>query len=86
MEEDTILSDPIIEPPNAIDDDSDDIQVRPIQKPTSRPTQMTTQVTTNWWQTTALTTTTKRPVTTVSTNLEDRYKVVCYYTNWAWYR
>ncbi|KAF9410960.1 hypothetical protein HW555_010092 [Spodoptera exigua] len=81
VEEDTILSDPIIEPPNEIDEDSDDIQVRPTKKPTPRPTQMTTQ-----WQTTALTTTTKRPVTTVSTNLEDRYKVVCYYTNWAWYR
>ncbi|KAH9643897.1 hypothetical protein HF086_012772 [Spodoptera exigua] len=81
VEEDTILSDPIIEPPNEIDEDPDDIQVRPTKKPTPRPTQMTTQ-----WQTTALTTTTKRPVTTVSTNLEDRYKVVCYYTNWAWYR
>lgn len=79
VDEDTVLSDPIVEPPNEIDEDLDDIQVRPVMKPTPKPTQTTTHLE-------PIVHTTKKPMTTISNDLKDRYKVVCYYTNWAWYR
>lgn len=84
VEEDTIHSDPIYEPPNSIDEDLDDIQVLPVTKP-PKPIQMTTVKE-------PVKTTTKRPTTTTSTTtvaaptVNDEFKVVCYYTNWAWYR
>lgn len=79
--EDTILSDPLQEPPNEIDKDLDDIQVKPTYpKPTSKPIKVTTP------RVSTIAPTTKRPTTAVSTEVKDGYKVVCYYTNWAWYR
>lgn len=72
--------DPVIDPPNSIEDDLDDIEVRPgYTKPstTHRPMKQSTRPMTM-----------KPPKTTTmpSTIEEERYKVVCYYTNWAWYR
>ncbi|XP_026742791.1 probable chitinase 10 isoform X2 [Trichoplusia ni] len=84
VEEDTIHSDPIYEPPNSIDEDLDDIQVLPVTKP-PKPIQITTVKE-------PVKTTTKRPTTTTTTTtvaaptVNDEFKVVCYYTNWAWYR
>lgn len=63
---------PINEPPNEIDDDLEDIQIKPTKPTTSRPMKVTTKP--------------PRPITTTSPFKEERYKVVCYYTNWAWYR
>lgn len=87
IEEDTIHSDPIYEPPNSIDEDLDDIQVLPVTKP-PKPIQVTTVKE-------PIKTTTKRPTrptttttttTAVAPTMNDEFKVVCYYTNWAWYR
>ncbi|CAG9783695.1 unnamed protein product [Diatraea saccharalis] len=67
-------------PTNSIDeeDDLDDIMVPIHHRPTKRPI-----------QTTVATTTTRKPTTTttaISTIKEEPFKIVCYYTNWAWYR
>lgn len=63
-----------------IDDDLEDIEVRPgyTKKPTTtmRPIISTPQ-------TGSMIQTTKRPVVVP---VEEKYKVVCYYSNWAWYR
>lgn len=108
VDEDDLLTNPLADPGNGIDDD--DIQIlppktttqkpiyrpttqrpvyrpttqRPTTRPTARPTtQRPTQLTTLMDE---IVHTTKKPATTVSSTLEERYKVVCYYTNWAWYR
>ncbi|XP_061712227.1 probable chitinase 10 isoform X1 [Cydia pomonella] len=62
-------------------DDLDDIEVRPgYNKPTwtttVRPMRPTSQMS-------PIVQTTKKPTVP---HVEERYKVVCYYTNWAWYR
>lgn len=71
---------PFHEPQNSIDEDLEDIEVKPAyNKPTTpeRPAA------------TARPTTTKKPTTTAIVNdekQEEEFKVICYYTNWAWYR
>ncbi|KAI5633063.1 glycosyl hydrolases family 18 domain-containing protein [Phthorimaea operculella] len=75
-------TDPVLEPPNEIDEDLEDIEVRPsYTKPstTPRPQKMPTRP-----QATQPTTT-KRPQI-IGSFKEERFKIVCYYTNWAWYR
>lgn len=75
---------PVPDTPNEIDEDLEDIEVRPVitrPKPTtSRPIKQTTPYTTT------TSTTTKKPKPPVIMDEEEQYKVVCYYTNWAWYR
>lgn len=79
---------PIYEPPNNIDEDLDDIEVpiyhRPTSRPTVRPTIRPTVRPTS--QMSIVSSTTKKPMTAVVPAKEERYKVVCYYTNWSWYR
>ena len=69
------------EPQNTLDDDFEDIEVKPVSKPSkpSKPSTLTPR---------PITTTTKKPTTTteVQQDEEEGFKVVCYYTNWAWYR
>lgn len=74
-----IESKPIMSPGNYLDDDLDDIEVRPSgNKPTPpKPTVETHE---------EVIYTTKKPSSEVSAYVDERYKVVCYYTNWAWYR
>lgn len=75
------------EPANHIDEnDLDDIEVfpsykppKPVQttsKPAYKPPRPTTEI--------EVAQTTKKPPS--DSYVEERYKVVCYYTNWAWYR
>ncbi|XP_059054390.1 probable chitinase 10 [Achroia grisella] len=82
VEPETVPMEPLEEPSNSLEEDLEDIVVRPgyKPKPTTAPVKPTTQ-------TYPVVHTTKKP-TTVSTIVfpEERYKVVCYYTNWAWYR
>ncbi|XP_023944029.2 probable chitinase 10 [Bicyclus anynana] len=65
---------PLADPNNSIDEDLEDIEVKPAyHKPA----------------TTARPTTTMKPTTVAivqDEKEEEKYKVVCYYTNWAWYR
>lgn len=63
---------------NFLNDDLEDIEVIPsyTKKTTTTPRpEATTQL--------APMHTTRKPVKPA---VEERYKVVCYYTNWAWYR
>lgn len=74
----TVESKPIVDPGNYLDDDLDDIEVRPSgHKPTqSSIVDIQSQVIH----------TTKKPSSEANAYVDERYKVVCYYTNWAWYR
>ncbi|XP_068629927.1 probable chitinase 10 [Battus philenor] len=70
---------PITETSNQIDEDLEDIEVRPSftkPKPTTtpRPIKETTPYTT-----------TNKPIPPVMDE-EEQYKVICYFTNWAYYR
>lgn len=81
---------PIVQLPNNLDDDYEDIAVRPghskpTSKPTTRPTPRPTTRPTRPTTTLRPTTTTESPVLADPIE-EERFKVVCYYTNWAWYR
>lgn len=73
--------------PMPIDEnDLDDIEVRPSHKPlkpvhtTSKPAYKPTRPVTEI----EVIQTTKKPSS--DSYVDERYKVVCYYTNWAWYR
>lgn len=79
IEEEKISVGSLNEPGNSIDD-LDDIQVKP-SKPPYRPVGQTTELN-------SIIQTTKKPLTTSKPMADDadQYKVVCYYTNWAWYR
>ncbi|XP_050672534.1 probable chitinase 10 isoform X2 [Leptidea sinapis] len=82
VEPDTVLAEALPEPQNDIDYDLEDIEVRPsYSKPTMKPSTMVTA------RPTDRPTTTQKP-TTALVNMDEveQYKVVCYYTNWAWYR
>lgn len=68
---------PVTEPLNQLEDYLDDIEVI-INRPT---TQMPTKLTTKPETQKPPTITTPAPIFK-----EERYKIVCYYTNWAWYR
>ncbi|OWR42920.1 chitinase-related protein 1 precursor [Danaus plexippus plexippus] len=69
---------PLPEPENTLDDDLEDIEVKPSypkpltssSRPISRPA------------------TTVKPTTAaaIQHDEEEKFKIVCYYTNWAWYR
>lgn len=75
---------PLDEPPNSLDDDFEDIEVKPVvSKPISRPVATKKPTTTT---TKKPTTTTTKPTTSIVMDEVETYKVVCYYTNWAWYR
>lgn len=68
---------PIKEPANEIEEDLDDIEVI-FNRPTSpKPTKLTTKPQSQ-----------KPPILTTPAPIfkEEKYKIVCYYTNWAWYR
>ncbi|XP_069365183.1 probable chitinase 10 isoform X2 [Maniola hyperantus] len=72
-------SKPLAEPQNNIDEDLEDIEVKPAHY---KPAQTATSARPS-------TTNTQKPTTTAIVNDEkedEEYKVVCYYTNWAWYR
>lgn len=72
---------PLPEPANSIDDDFEDIEIKPaVSKPTiTKPSTLAPK---------PITSATSKPTTTTEVQhdeVED-FKVVCYYTNWAWYR
>lgn len=81
---------PLDEPPNSLDDEFEDIEVKPVvSKPISRPVTTKKPTTTTKKPTTTTkkpTTTTTKPTTSIVMDEVETYKVVCYYTNWAWYR
>ncbi|XP_026329984.1 probable chitinase 10 isoform X2 [Hyposmocoma kahamanoa] len=68
---------PIKEPANQIEEDLDDIEVILNRPTTQKATKLTTKPQTQ-----------KPPILTTLAPIfkEERYKIVCYYTNWAWYR
>lgn len=68
---------PIKEPVNQIEEDLDDIEVILNRPTTQKATKLTTKPQTQ-----------KPPKLTTLAPIfkEERYKIVCYYTNWAWYR
>lgn len=73
IDTEAVLPQPLPDPQNNIDEDLDDIEVIPVRptKPTTRPSSpATTQSTTQ----------------IVNMDEMEQQKVVCYYTNWAWYR
>lgn len=79
-----VHSESMVDPPKINDDDDDDIVVTPAihKKPaTTTPYPQTDKVENH------IESTTKPNYTgnEISSN-DDEYKVVCYYTNWAWYR
>ncbi|KAI8435064.1 hypothetical protein MSG28_003474 [Choristoneura fumiferana] len=80
IEIESVQPKPTPHPSIDIDDDLEDIEVRPgyTKKPTTtmRPIISTPQ-------TGSMVQTTKRPIVVP---VEEKYKVVCYYSNWAWYR
>ncbi|KAM3963585.1 chitinase-related protein 1 isoform 2-T3 [Aphomia sociella] len=78
VETEPVAIESMVEPSNGLDEDLEDIEVRPGYKPPVKPITQTDHVIQ----------TTKKPTTAVSIAVqpEERYKVVCYYTNWAWYR
>lgn len=84
-----IESKPIYDPGNSLDDDLDDIEVRPSghkpHKPTIQDTIQDPIVETIETQNEVIHTT-KKPSLEISAYVDEQYKVVCYYTNWAWYR
>ncbi|CAH4032079.1 unnamed protein product [Pieris brassicae] len=94
IESDTILPPPLPEPENNIDEDLDDIEVIPsYNKPTSRPTSRPTRRPTSRPTSQPTSPATSRPIQVTQTtspviNMDEieQQKVVCYYTNWAWYR
>jgi len=58
------------------------LPTRPTKPSYAKPTTTTTTTTT----TSTTTTTTPRPTTTARPPSAEYFKVVCYFTNWAWYR
>lgn len=78
IEPDTVQIQSTSETSNKLDDDLQDIEVRPGIKPTSMPIKPTVQMD-------SIVATTKRPTSTIVMK-EERYKVICYYTAWSWYR
>ncbi|CAK1552087.1 unnamed protein product [Leptosia nina] len=76
---------PLPEPQNSIDDDLDDIEVIPSY---TRPTRPTTISSTRPTQPTrpATQVTTESSTQIVNMDEVEQFKVICYYTNWAWYR
>lgn len=80
IEDEPVLTlQPMVKPPNPLDDDLMDIEVRPgHKKPKPAPVKPIIQM--------DPVQTTKKPITAVTPITEERYKVVCYYTPWSWYR
>lgn len=67
---------PSKDPINQIEEDLDDIEVSFNRPTTRKPTKLTIRPET------------QKPIVTTPIPIfkEEKYKIVCYYTNWAWYR